>query len=799
MQLHKMKFTLGVLFTLFWLLVACQETAPTPTPPTPTPLPTVGVTPTTPPFPQQVSDIQFLTVAIDAPSRSRDFATIDEFGRVKGFDAEVMDQLATQGNFKVEFIVTSYNGLLESVGRGEFSAAISALVIPEIAPEGIAFTKPYLEIGQVLVVRANEQTVQSYRDLNPAAVVGVQQYSSGEQTTREVLQWPEEQTKRYETVPQLLQALVDQQLDAVVIDHDDAEQYTNNYYQQLRLVGEGEGGWISRKGYGIAVAAGNEILLNHLNSLIDQIQADGTVAQLTYTWLTAQEEIAAGESLIGTLDKEFVLGMVASSINMDPAADPDPLSWELKMNLLSGLYHMTPDNELLPIVANGLPTVSVTGLEYTIQLRPGLTFPDGEPVTATDVQWSIMRSARLGNFLVNSFLKDSNLDGFADDDAVTVVDEQTVKLVLDEPTPYFLTVLATPPYFVVNDSCYAAAADPNSRCGGVGPYTIVDWKDGEAIRLQANPQWPGQAPVFENLQLRFYADSAEMRRSLEIGAIDLGWVGLSLTDLNGLNDSGQFTLWRAPAHFKSYLVFQQKTAPWTLPQVRQAVAYALDKQALADLFQGGRTPLYSPVPDFVLGHTPAEPQRDLEEAKRLLSEVGYTAENPLAITIDYVNDGRYSSFEETYANLIKQQLEETEVFRVTLIGAPYDTFRQKSASCESPAFILGWPPSGYPPYYADPAHWLNFFIFNTDRLCSNYASVTMDGLIAQLNGVSPVDSQARATIYQQIQSLWAQEYPTLELTQETRLAVALPKVTTVRMDALGLLHYGTLNKEGETP
>ncbi len=812
---HQQKITwpTAVFLLLLLVLVGCaQSTTETPAPPAqPTSEPTAVATPTRPSYPATAEEISFITVAIDAPARDPNFATIDEFGRVVGFEADLIANLSAQADFDYDFVVTPYDGLLPSVAQGEFDTAVSALVIPDTPPPGITFTIPYLEVGQVLVVRANERHVNSFDDLAPNARIGVQANSSGEQTAVDILGLPrpaldaeDEETNEngnerlilFNTVPNTLQALVDRDVDAIIIDSDDAEQFTSNYYQQLRQVGEGQDAWLSHKQYGIAVAAENRALLTALNAAITQAHTDETTTRLVRAWLIPQEQIIAGESLIGTLDNEFVVGLVATEINMDPAASPEPVSWEIKTNVMSGLMHHTADNELIPLLAADFPTVSADGLEYTFTLRTGLTFPDGSPFTAEDVRWSLQRASRFGNFLVNSILKDSNQNGFADEDAVQVVDPQTVTIVLDEPTPYFLTLLATPPYFIVSEACYLPTEDRNSLCGGIGPYTIMSWESGSQVRLKANPQWPGPTPNFENVALRFYNDGPQMQRSLELDAIDVGWIGLGLNEINALGNQPDYTVWRAPSTFKSYLVFEQDTPPWNLPPVRQAVALALDRPALAalDQFQETRLPLFSPVPDNVPGHSPAEPARDLDLARARLALAGYTPATPLPITISYVNDGRYSPFEAAYAQLIKQQLEETDVFQVTLEGAPYDSFRQQSATCNTPAFILGWPPSGQPPYYIDPMFWMNYFIFNTDTVCSNYSSPQMTQLLTRLTAVDPLDTEARNAVYADMQALWAQEYPTLNLTQETRLAISLNKVTQVKMDALGLLRYNTLDK-----
>ena len=133
------------------------------------------------------------------------------------------------------------------------------------------------------------------------------------------------------------------------------------------------------------------------------------------------------------------------------------------------------------------------------------------------------------------------------------------------------------------------------------------------MRLTANPAWPGQPPTFDDIQLRFYGDSESMRRSLENGAIDVAWTGLSFEDRRALQEMGNMSLWEGASAFKSYLVFEQSERPWSNARLRQAIAYSLDREALVDeVFDGTRRALFSPVPDNAPGHVASEPGRDLD-------------------------------------------------------------------------------------------------------------------------------------------------------------------------------------------
>ena len=788
---------------LLWLLLlliavgGCQqqgEEEPTAAPPQPTSTatPTVSLQAT----PQ--GDNSFITVAIDAPARFESFANIDPFGTVVGFDADVMANLADAVGFDYEFVVTSFNGILSSVANGEFDTAMSAIVITDPPPEGIAFTDPYLTVGQVLVVRANETELLSYTDIRPGIPIGVERFSSGEQAAKEVVGLLEPELQYFDSAPAALQALIDNQVNGVIINNDTAAYYTSSYPQQLKITGgTGNESWISHKAYGIAVAAVNESLIELLNEAIGQVEAEGKIDQVASAWLIPQTPINAGESLVGTPANELVIGLTGELSDMDPASrTPDLISWEVKRNTMSGLMGYDHENNLLPLLATDFPLISEDKLEYTFSLLPDLLFPDGSELTAEDVRFSIIRSARLGNFLVNRYLRDSNEDNFADEDSVQVVDPLTIKIVLKEPTSYFPALLATPPFFVVSQECFLDTLDATSQCGGLGPYTITEWEPGVQMRLAANPQWPGGDPVFENLQLRFYADPGQMRRSLENNAIDLAWTGLPFSDAQSLGSTPGFTYWSGPATFKSYLVFEQSEAPWKDRRLREAIGFAVDREALVSgVFGSERQPLYSPVPDGTPGQVISAATRDLNQARVILTASGYSPNNKLEMTIWYVNDGRYTDLEEKYAQALKAQLEETGLIAVNLEGAPWQVFRPESLACNFPAYLLGWPSSGQPASFIDAMSWMEYFITNTDQVCSNYDSVAMSQLLEQ--ALLETDLEARLAIYAQMQELWATELPTLDLTQQPRYAVSLANVDGVVIDAMGLLHYDSLSKSGE--
>ncbi|MFO7679455.1 MAG: ABC transporter substrate-binding protein [Chloroflexota bacterium] len=792
------------LLALF-VLTSCGEAGPETAVTNPPPTPTITAIETAAAEPAGSRD--FIVIAIDAPNPP--FADFDEFGNIVGFHQSIMSSIAADSGLEYEFVVTPYQGVLDSLvsGSQEFDAVMPPIPAPESPQSGITYSDPYLEVGQVLLVLADNNTLTGPQTLPADANVGVVSVSDGEITARTDLNIPDDQVRLFDNATAAVQALIDQQITAVILDNFAGEYFAETYPEQLKIAGEGNAGnWISRKTFAIAVAENNTDLLDRLNDAIARMKASNVIERMTVLLIEDESErpLNPGEPRTGSSASEITIGMVGQLNDMDPAAPPDLISWEIKTNTMSGLYRIDSDSQLVPLLASGPPQFSTDGLEVTIPLRQGLRFPDGSDFSADDVVWSINRAKfGRGGYLVNRFLKDADEDGYGDADAVQALDPATVIFRLKTPTAYFPTVLATPPFFPISSDCFPAVEDLTSTCGGIGPYTIVSWEE-DNIRLKANPEWPGSPPpAFENIKIRFYDAVSDLRVSLEeFGSIDAAWTGLPYADyaeLRGVdadaNGIADYHSWSGPSTFKSYLIFEQSQPPWNKRSLREAVALSLDREALAEtVFAGERLPLYSPVPDDVPGHFPALPPRDLSRAQFLLQGEGYTASSPLEITLWFVNDGRYSTQEEAYAAAIKAQLEETGAIQVTLEGASWDIYRAQINECNYPAYLLGWPTPGAPANYLDMTAWTDFFLENADSVfCSNYQSARMTELVADAR--AELDPEKRQALNTQVQELWAVDLPTLDLTQAPRFAITLTNVENVKIDGLGMLHYEALTKE----
>lgn len=202
---------------------------------------------------------------------------------------------------------------------------------------------------------------------------------------------------------------------------------------------------------------------------------------------------------------------------------------------------------------------------------------------------------------------------------------------------------------------------------------------------------------------------------------------------------------------------------WADVRVRQAVAAAIDREAIVDrVFEGRNTPAYSMVPPSYPGAT--EPFKDkygtrnLDLAKQLLTEAGYTTDKPFTFDLWYPPD-HYGTTTADVMQVVKEQLEETGLIKVNLQTQAWAQYVGESVpQGKFAANILGWFPD-----FADPETWLTPFASCNQSPDQGvfYCNDQMDKLLAQARSES--DQTKRTEIYKQVGDLWASEVPTIPL------------------------------------
>lgn len=295
--------------------------------------------------------------------------------------------------------------------------------------------------------------------------------------------------------------------------------------------------------------------------------------------------------------------------------------------LFDGLLTYDRDQTPLPQLAESW-SVSPDGLTYTFNLRDGIRFTDGTPLTSADVAYSIEK------------LKTVHPRGkttFASVTGIETPDPRTAVLHLSKPAPFLIAALAAAETPIIPKHIYAALKDgervPNTKIVGSGPFRVAEWQTGSHILFERNPDyWNTDAPQVDRIIVRFIKDPAARAAALEAGDVDVVPEDLiPNSDIARFEKLGDYTVDRGPyAYYGSIqqgLSFNLDNDKLKDVRVRRAIAHALNvDEIIQKIYFGNAVP--SPTAITVYSKKYNDPSLkgyayDPAEANRLLDEAGF--------------------------------------------------------------------------------------------------------------------------------------------------------------------------------
>jgi peptide/nickel transport system substrate-binding protein len=501
--------------------------------------------------------------------------------------------------------------------------------------------------------------------------------------------------------------------------------------------------------------------------------------------------------------KSLIVGTTDVVTFLDPAGSYDNGSMAVQtqvfgelMNEKEGSSEVTPD-----LAASASYTTPTT---YTVKLKPGLKFANGDKLTSSDVKFTFDRQQKIADPNGPSSLL-ANLVSTAAPDPTTVV--FTLKVPNDQTFPQVLSSPAGP---IVDEQVFSPdKVTPDTTIvkheAFDGQYQIKKYNFNNLIQFEANPNYGGELtkPKTSNVDMKYYTSASNMKLDIQQGNIDVAYRSLSATDVASLKSNKNVKVVEGPGGEIRYIVFNFNTMPYGLKTatpsaakslaVRQAAADLVDRQALAtQVYKGTYTPLYSYVPNGLTGATTVlkslygtDGKPDLAKAKAVLTAAGVTV--PVKLDLQYVSDGHYGpSSADEYA-LIKSQLEQGGLFTVNLQSTEYVQYSKDRVKDVYPAYQLGWFPD-----YSDADNYLTPFFTEGNFLGNHYSDPAVEALIAK--EIGDTDKAARTADIQQIQAKVAANLSTLPLLQGSQVAVTGKTVTGAVLDPSFKFRFGTLVK-----
>lgn len=449
---------------------------------------------------------------------------------------------------------------------------------------------------------------------------------------------------------------------------------------------------------------------------------------------TAGERIQGGELTVAT-DEPDSLDPHFSSFSQDIGLDR--MLWR-------GLYWLDTDNVPQPAMAAAAPEISDDGTVYTVKLKEGLLWSDGDDLLAEDFVMGILRTCNPVNageyqYLVSNVAGcDDHYGGEAFDQAledligVRAIDDTTIEFTIQEAQPTFNIILSLWMTFPVPVHLFPnsgdAWPDPGPGAPGQlaynGPYVLTGYSPGDSAVLEPNPNWSahnGIETTLDRITLRFIEDRAVADNAFRSGEVD--FADADEPQLQALiaefDASGEYVqvLFPGTTGLEMQLNDPVLGDPDTGLDVRLALTRATDREALNTVcFGGGRVPTTSWVPEVSGGAAPdafdAEIGFDEAAAQQHMADAGFPGGEGFPVLSFLVNDRADRTcaaefYQENFRTILGIETE------IEVVDSP-----TRSARFTAEDFQL-MPESGWIQDYPDPENWI-LGLFDTGGSLNNY-------------------------------------------------------------------------------
>jgi oligopeptide transport system substrate-binding protein len=493
---------------------------------------------------------------------------------------------------------------------------------------------------------------------------------------------------------------------------------------------------------------------------------------------------AALRSLAG-LGAALVFGVsgaafAAGELRIANSGEPDTLDphhasgvWENRIigDMFMGLTTEAADGSVIPGAAERWQ-VSDDGTVYTFTLRDH-TWSDGAPVTAEDFVFALRRildpaeAAEYASLLYTiknaKALNEGAIEGM-DQLGVRARDPNTLEVTLESPTPYFIEQLTHYTAFPLPRHKVEELGDDWVKPGhivGNGPYTVVEWLPNTHVKAEKNPAFYDAASVSIDTVHFFPSEERNAAtKQFRAGEIDIQY-DFASEQIDWLKENMPDETRIFPWLGIYYYAINTRKAPFDDPTLRQALAMAIDREAITDkVLRTGELPAYSFVPPgtgnygepaYVSWKDTAYAER-LARAKELIAEAGFGPDNPLRLQLRYNTSENHKKIAVAVAAMWKQLGIQTELFN-SEVKVHYNDVQEGNFEVARAGWIAD---------YNDAHNFLYLMDSSTGVLnYAGYSSGEFDRLMAEASWTA--DLEARADLLRQAEAVALAEMPNIPI------------------------------------
>lgn len=500
--------------------------------------------------------------------------------------------------------------------------------------------------------------------------------------------------------------------------------------------------------------------------------------------------LLAGTILVST-------AMAASAVTYVRGNDGDPETLDqhktslvaeahLMRDLYEGLVVYDANAKIIPGVAEEW-SVSDDGTVYTFNLRDDAKWSNGDPVVAEDFVYSLRRimmpdtGAKYANILypIKNAEAINKGEMEADQMGVKAVDDQTLEITLEQPTPFFLELLTHQTGLPVNPKAVEAHGTDFVQPENIvtnGAYKLVSFTPGDKIVMEKNENFHDAGNVqIDTIEYIPFEDRATCVRRFEAGEVQ-SCSDLPTEQIKSMKERLGDQVRISPYLGTYYYSLNMKRDVMSDPKVRQALAMVIDREFLGDeIWAGAMLPAYSLVPpgigNYEGGGSPAE-WADMslldreDKAIELMTEAGYGPDNPVTVELAYNNSENHKNTATAIADMWKPLGVNVE-FNVRDLSAHYANLRDQKDFDVARAGWIG--------DYSDPQNFL--FLVESDNTGFNYAQYENPDYDALMDkAAAETDLVKRAEILREAEATFMADMPYIPLLFYSSLSLVSPKL-----------------------
>ncbi|SJL84234.1 peptide ABC transporter substrate-binding protein [Vibrio palustris] len=474
--------------------------------------------------------------------------------------------------------------------------------------------------------------------------------------------------------------------------------------------------------------------------------------------------------------QQLVRGNYDEPPSVDPAYSSTGSSSSVVQDMFEGLVTQDAQGNPIPALATSWD-VNQDGTRYVFHLRKDIHWSNGQPIVASDFVYAYQRlvapktAAPYAWYYAAAHVKNAQaiIDGKkpAAQLGVKALDDKTLAITLDQPLPYFISMLVHESFFPVPKAVVKQYGDKWTTPKHIvtsSAFTLTQHIVNERIVVKRNPYyWNNKKTVLNRVTYLALSDTNAEYNRFKTGEISItGHVPTESIDK--IRKNAPKTLIISPKIAEYYYSFNTTKAPFNDAKVRKAFSYAINRQVIAQgILHLDYIPAYSFVPPATAGYRlPTLEWSQLTQAERIkkaqawLKEAGYDKQHPLTVTFDYPTDNKVRKIAIAVASMLQKNLG----VKVNLRNQDIKTFLQKVHQHDLSMASFQWGGD-----YNEASTFLDLFStqgYNPGQ----WSNAKYDAFMEQAK--HSLNAKTRLSLYHQAEQILAKEMPVMPIYFETK-------------------------------